>query len=276
MSKGLIIPILERYEHILIENLNNLYNNLNFTLPVELWQIGNEISEEATEKIKELQLNHDITFENVQTYTDESSHWKGYQIKAFIVKYTTFDEVILCDCDVLFGVNPEIILHDTKYIETGCFLFKDYPDHYPKNEDEIKNRNQFIQKLIPIQNEFFPKEWDYVYTGKYEPIKHKWYYLESGVVYINKRIHTDVVNTLYELNHNWKETYQYVHGDKETFWLAFVMNKKPFSINKMPGMTCLLNNTKTNCSDNNSVLTHLYNNTYFFSQKGYPELAKLS
>lgn len=41
MNKGLIIPIMEKYENILIENIHNLYNNLNFTLPIELWQIGN-------------------------------------------------------------------------------------------------------------------------------------------------------------------------------------------------------------------------------------------
>jgi alpha-N-acetylglucosamine transferase len=107
------------------------------TLPIELWQIGNEISDNATRQITELQLTHNITFKNVKDYTDDYSRWQGYQIKAFIVKYTEFDEIILCDCDVLFGINPELLFNDKNYIDTGSFLFKDYLYHYPTDLKEI-------------------------------------------------------------------------------------------------------------------------------------------
>ena len=48
------------------------------------------------------------------------------------------------------------------------------------------------------------------------------------VVYINKARHKDVVETIFELNSNWQETYNYIYGDKETFWLAFVMHNIEF------------------------------------------------
>jgi len=272
MNKGLIIPIMEKYEKLLIENIRNLYNNLNFTLPIELWQIGNEISDNATRQINELQLTHNITFKDVKDYTDDYSRWQGYQIKAFIVKYTEFDEIILCDCDVLFGVNPEIIFNDKNYIETQSFLFKDYLRHYPKDLQEINNRISFIKELLPIKNEYFPNEWDYIYTNNYDPKKHSWFYVDSGVVYMNKKIHGDVVNTLYELNYNWEKTYKYVWGDKETFWLSFVKNNKPFYINPVAGFNYMKDSTKINCMGNNNILCHTYNNIYFFSQKGYPKL----
>jgi hypothetical protein len=272
MNKGLIIPIMEKYEKLLIENIRNLYNNLNFTLPIELWQIGNEISDNATRQINELRLTHNITFKDVKDYTDDYSRWQGYQIKAFIVKYTEFDEIILCDCDVLFGINPEIIFNDKNYIETQSFLFKDFLYHYPNNLTEINNRISFIKELLPIKNEYFPNEWDYIYTNNYDPKKHSWFYVESGVVYMNKKIHGDVVNTLYELNYNWEETYKYVWGDKETFWLSFVKNNKPFYINPVAGFNYMKDSTKINCMENNNILCHTYNNIYFFSQKGYPKL----
>ena len=154
MKKGLIIPIIEKYENILIENIQNLYNNLNFTLPIELWQIGNEISTQASQKLLQLQLKHNIVFKNVQDFTEESLHWKGYQIKAFVVKHTTFDEVILCDCDVVFGTNPEVIFEDENYIKTGSFFFKDYLYHYPKDNEELTNRINYINSLF---NCFRPK-----------------------------------------------------------------------------------------------------------------------
>ena len=272
MKKGLIIPIIEKYENILIENIQNLYNNLNFTLPIELWQIGNEISTQASQKLLQLQLKHNIVFKNVQDFTEESLHWKGYQIKAFVVKHTTFDEVILCDCDVVFGTNPEVIFEDENYIKTGSFFFKDYLYHYPKDNEELTNRINYIKKLIPIKNVFFPSEWDYVYTDNFNRKTHSWFYLESGVVYLNKQKHVDVVNTIYDLNYNWIETYKYVHGDKETFWLSFVMNNKPFYINSIPGFNHPLNDSLINCSNRNVILTHTYNNKYFFSQKGYPRI----
>lgn len=267
MTKGLIIPVLERYENILIENIQNLYNNLKFTLPIELWQIGSEISTQATEKLQ--QMNLDIRFKNVQDFTDESLHWKGFQIKAFILKHTTFEEVIMCDCDVLFGTNPEIIFDDENYIKTGSFLFRDYEFHNPKDVEELVDRIIFVKSLLPTKTEFFPMEWDFVYTNNFNPNVHRWYYLESGVVYINKKKNMDVVNTIYKLNKNWMETYKYVYGDKETFWLAFVMNDKPFYINTKPGFNHPLNASVTHCR-NSMVLTHTYNNYYFFSQKGYP------
>ena len=272
MTKGLIIPIMEKYEDILLENINNLYNKFNFTLPIELWQIGTEISLKATQKIEKLQLTHKIYFKNVKDYTDDYFHWQGYQIKGFIFKHTAFDEIILCDCDVFFGVNPEIIFTDKNYIETGCFFFKDYLHHYPKDEEEIQNRIKFIKKILPQPNIYFPKEWEYIYANNYNPKKHSWFYLESGVVYINKKLHQTVLDTIYDLNDNWKETYKYVLGDKETFWLAFVMHNKPFYINPLAGFNHQIDTTKEKCTSGNYILTHLYNNRYFFSQKGWPKL----
>ena len=264
----MIIAVIEKYEKILIENLNDLFEKHNFKLPIELWQIGNEISEDATLKIQKMQSKHDIRFKNVEDYSDNPRHWKGYQIKGFIFKHTDFDEVILSDCDTVFHVNPEIIFDDTMYIATGSFLFKDYLYHYPSSLEEIKNRIRFIKKLIPTPNQYFPREWEYIHSGMYDHTKHSWYYQESSVVYINKKIHADVVDTVYKLNEDWKENYKYVLGDKEMVWLAFVMHNKPFYMNPTAGYNHAVDTTKANC--NTFTLAHIYKGAFFFTQKGYP------
>lgn len=178
----------------------------------------------------------------------------------------------MCDCDVLFGINPDIIFDDQNYIKYGCFLFKDYFGHYPSNKDEINNRIKYIKNLIPNKNEYFPKEWDFVYTNEFNSKQHTWYYVDSGVVFINKQQHSDIVDTLYTLNYDWKETYKYIFGDKETFWLSFVINNKPFYINKIAGSNYYLDRSRINYCNKPHVLTHIYNNKYIFSQKGYPLL----
>jgi len=271
VKRGMVIPVIEKYEGILIQNLKNMLTELNFKLPIELWQVGSEISEDATRKIQEMQLKYDIRFKNVEDYTNNPLHWKGYQIKAFIIKHTEFDEVILCDCDTMFVINPEIIFDDTMYISTGNFLFKDYLYHYPNSYTEIEDRIKFIRKLLPVPNAYFPIEWAYIYSGPYDHTKHSWYYQESSVLYINKGLHSDVVDTIYKLNDDWKETYKYILGDKETFWLAFVMHKKPFYMNPSPGYNHEVDLTKVNCNPN-FVLTHKYKDMLCFSQKGYPVL----
>ncbi len=54
MTRGIVIPILARYENILVHNLHNLFNRLDCDLPIELWQIGHEISIKASNVIMEL------------------------------------------------------------------------------------------------------------------------------------------------------------------------------------------------------------------------------
>jgi len=263
----MIIAVLEKYEKFLIENLNVLINTFKIASPIELWQIGREISDGASLIIQD--LKHDIRFKNVQDYTDTPLHWQGYQIKAFILKHTEFEEVLLCDCDTIFHMNPEVIFNDTSYKATGNFLFRDCLNHYPTNLEELKHRIDFVKKLIPIPNAYFPKEWEFVYTNVFYHTKHSWYYQESGVVYINKSLHGDVVNTIYELNSDWKETYKCVWGDKETFWLAFVIHNKPFYMNASAGYNHRVDTNKVN--DNPKfTLTHNYKGAICFSQKGYP------
>ena len=274
MTRGIVIPILARYENILVHNLHNLFNRLGCSLPIELWQIGHEISIKASKAIMKFREKHDIRFKNVKYIADNPDHWKGWQIKAFALKHSDFDEVIVCDCDILFGINPEVIFRDENYIKTGTFFFRDYEYNSPGSVKDIANRSQFIQKLMPQKSQHFPKEWDFIYDGYYQHFRHKWDYMEAGVLYINKAKHGKVVDTIFELNSKWPETYKYIYGDKETFWLAFVMHNLPFYMNPRAGHNYDVNDNMIKCVDRTGVLTHFYRNLFFFSQKGFPNLGR--
>jgi hypothetical protein len=206
-------------------------------------------------------------------YTDDPAHWKGWQIKAFILKHTEFSDVILSDCDSVFLQNPETVFNDPHYISTGSYFFKDWLTHNPVNREiEIPARKAFIRSLMPIRNQYFPQEWNYVY-GLPETIQSMWYYQEAGVVYLNKVMHPDIVETIYELNENHAETYKYVYGDKETFWLAFCMNNKPFYMNPICAENYVADTRLPyiyNDSGTPNAFGHFYSGQIFFSQKGYP------
>jgi len=283
MTKGIIIAIQEKYEHLLLSNIINLREKFHCYLPIELWQIRQEISDNMMAILNKYKDRYNIHFNNVCEYTSNPEHWKGWQIKAFIMKYTNFKEVILCDCDSLFLINPEIIFNDDRYIKTGTFFFKDCLYHYPKNREvEMAERKRFIRKLMPERLPYFPEEWNYIYDLP-DTVQSMWFYQESGVVFMNKTMNTDVVNTIYELNDNHEETYKYVYGDKETFWIACVMNNKPFAMNEKPGENYIKDDNLPqflHTGENYPAFAHTYNyggnESLFFSQKAYPFIKKTS
>ena len=261
MQRGIIIAAIENYEKLLIYNINTLRNQINCNLPIELWQIDQEISDEAKSILESKKDEWNLSFKNVSDYTDNPEHWRGYQIKAFIMKHTTFDEAILFDCDSIFLQNPEIIFDDPGYKRTGTFFFKDYLRHKPKSEEEEERRIKWFQKMMPFPSPYLPKECYYLYDNPTN-VQQYWFYQESGMVYLNRKMHPEVINTIFDLNNNHKETYQYVHGDKETFWIACLLNNVPFHMNQYPGINLYPDVLKsmTYTEKLGPAFTHLYFN----------------
>ena len=282
MERGIIIAALEKYEHLLIFNIATLRDNLHCAIPIEIWQIGQEISDHALSYLKSKQVEWNLSIKNVYDYTDDPEHWQGYQIKAFIMKHTTFDEVILFDCDSVFLQDPTLIFDDQNYIETGTFFFKDYLRHTPSSKEEELGRIKWFQRMMPFPSPHLPKECYYLYDLPIDTQQY-WFYQESGMVYLNRKRHPKVVETIYQLNYNHKETYQYVHGDKETFWIACLLNNVSFYMNKLPGVNLhpYIELPMTYEIDKfGPALVHIYikgeDTLLFYSQKAYPDPKRLS
>ncbi|MCK9561277.1 MAG: alpha-1,3-mannosyltransferase family protein [Bacteroidales bacterium] len=271
--KGIVIAVPKKYEKICLENVLKI-RQLKCMLPIEIWEVGEEISS----KIRtELAKNSNLTFKNVNDFSDNNNHWKGFQIKAFILFHTSFDEVFLCDSDVIVHQNPILLFEDENYVKTGTYFFKDLEKWqfsklnnkwvqlrqkiaYNKftNASFFLKRKKWIISLLPEKSPFFPSEWDYIYSENIpnKPVKEA--LQESGVVVMNKKKHEDSVKYIYDLNDNHKETYKYIWGDKETFWIGCLMANKSFYFNPTSGY--ILNET--------GKLTHDYNGKIFFNQKG--------
>src|SRR5271170_1507465 len=121
-SKGIIFAVPRKYEHICYSNIVKLRLVFNNNLPIEIWLIGNEISPYFLELFK---MIPNLTIKDVNNYNTENTNWKGFQVKAFIIKHTSFEEVILCDADITFFQDPSLIFLDENYIKTGSFFFRD-------------------------------------------------------------------------------------------------------------------------------------------------------
>jgi hypothetical protein len=272
-KKGIIIAVPKKYEKLCLLNVQKI-RALNCLLPIEIWEVGNEISKEIRcefEKIKNLR------FQNVLDYCNNDIHWKGFQIKAFILFYTQFKEVLLCDSDVILYQNPILLFEDEMYIKTGAYFFKDLEKWQFKKLDNkweqfrqrifynkfkslsfFLKRKHWLKTLLPEMKSTFPKEWEYIYSNHIprEPVKEA--LQESGVVLMNKDKHKKSIQFIYDLNNNHEETYKYIWGDKETFWIGCVMADKDYFFNPTSGYV----------SKDTGRLTHDYNGKIFFSQKG--------
>lgn len=272
-KKGIVIAVPQKYEAICLKNLQKI-RELGCNLPIEIWEIGNEISDKSR---KLYQSINGLSFKDVHNFTDNSAHWKGFQVKAFILYHTQFEEALLCDADIIFHQNPEILFNDVSYLETGTYFFKDL-DKWQftklnnkaeqfkqkffykkfKNLNFFNKRKAWIKSLLPNKTDLFPKEWDYIYDNKIpqQPVKEA--LQESGVVLLNKKARKKSLEIIYSLNNNHQETYKYIWGDKETFWLGCVMANEAFYFNESYGYIC----------ETTGHLTHDYNGNKFFSQKG--------
>jgi hypothetical protein len=266
MTRGIIIAVPQKYESLTYKNILKIRLTYKCNLPIEIWEIGNEMSVNIRNNIRK--LDSTITFKNVTDYTDNPEHWKGFQVKVFMLKYTSFDEVILCDADIIFYQNPELLFDEPNYKETGAYFFKDLDSWEFSNlsmtpRDKFNSlpffnyRKNWLRSLLPIKSKYFPKEWDYIYesdTPK-KPVKEA--LQESGCVYMDRNRHSISIECIYKLNDNHKETYKYVWGDKETFWIGCLMADQPFYFNETSGYM--------NAS---GFLAHNYKEKLFFSQKG--------
>lgn len=275
--KGLVVAIPRNYENIALKNLEILRKVFKVKLPIEVWEVGKEISSEIRELLKKL---GGIVFKNVEDYSSVPNKWKGWQIKAFAAQYCHFDEFILFDADVFFYQNPVLLFSSEGYKKTGTFFFRDlntwkFHDLVDGSNENFTSlsyftkRKEWIRSLCPIRSGFFPKEWNYIYDdilpGK--PVDEA--YMEAGVVAFDKNRHADSLSVVFQLNENYEETYKRVHGDKETWWLACCMVGKEFHMNEQLPSTCswIPYRIRRFFPQNIFKLTHYYGRRKFFRQK---------
>lgn len=273
MLRGIVIAVPKKYEEITLTNIKGL-RNMGCELPIELWEIGEEVTQSFRAQFLAIP---GVCFRQVSEFTNDPSHWKGFQVKAFAFYYSQFEEVLLCDADVILHENPELLFEDENYKKTGAYFFRDLEKWQFKRLTNpleqfkqrfvgkkfysaafFNKRKEWILSLLPIKKNQFPKEWEYFYDDNLpeKPVKEA--LQESGVVAMDKIKHRDSVEIIFQLNDNHQETYQYIWGDKETFWIGCVMADTEFYFNDKAGYM----------SPSTNRLTHDYKEKIFFSQKG--------
>lgn len=185
----------------------NMLRHLKCSLPIQLWHLG---PAEVDGRMKALlsPLGVDCVDANDVRKEFPICRLKGWELKPYALLHCSFREVLLLDADNVPVVNPEVLFDTASYLRTGAIFWPDY------------NRLP-AKKAKPV----------WTSCGLSMPKEHEF---ESGQIIVNKaRTWRALCLTLW-FNENSDFYYHQVHGDKETFHLAFRKLRQPYSLVSKP------------------------------------------
>ncbi|KAM0350403.1 hypothetical protein ACHAP4_009970 [Fusarium culmorum] len=223
---GIVIPTGEktlRFACHLIASLTQVHNT---SLPIQVVYAGdNDLSAQGRKKIQQAANGVNIEMLDVLTVFDDSTLKLangGWAIKPFAALASHYEKVILLDADAVFFQDPQQLLKQYRFKETGALLFHDrllwkngFPDRQDWWHDQIKHPSPETEKSL-VWTERYSEEGD------------------SGIVVVDKS-RLDVLLGLIHIG--WQNsdrvrnevTYKITYGDKESWWIGFEATGSKYS-----------------------------------------------
>ena len=172
--------------------LVRVLRHLGCALPVEVWHLG-----EAEMPGAMRSLFAELGCVCVDGLAVRREHpvrrLAGWELKCFAIMHSTFEEVLLLDADNCPVRDPAFLFDELPYQKTGAIFWPDYTRLAPE-------RAVWAASGIPYRDE--PE-------------------FESGQIVVDKRRCWKALNVAMHLNEYSDWWYRLVHGDKETFHLAW-------------------------------------------------------
>jgi hypothetical protein len=181
----------------------NMLRRLGCTLPIQLWHLGAKecdatmralVSPLAVECLDAHQLRRKFPMRML----------KGWELKPYAILHSSFREVLFLDADNVPIVNPEFLFDTPEFQRTGALFWPDYC--HGKNK-----KAAMIWKSVGLRR---PNEPEF----------------ETGQMVLDKQRCWQSLRLALWFNENSDFYYRYVHGDKETFHLAFRKLGKSYSL----------------------------------------------
>lgn len=170
-------------------------------LPIEVWHLGEE---ELDVHMAELLRPLGVACIDGRKVAKEipCRILKGWELKAYALLYSSFEEVLLLDADNVPVSNPSDLFSWSEYQQTGAVFWPD------------------VGKLSKGR-----KIWELVGTPYRDEPE-----FESGQILINKSKCWEALNVSLWLNEFSDFYYDYIHGDKETFHMGFRKTNTEYSM----------------------------------------------
>jgi hypothetical protein len=185
----------------------NLLRRFGCKLPIQLWHLGaTEMNTQMEALLKPLGVECVDASEMRKKHPVRILH--GWELKAYAMLHSPFREVLSIDADNVPLVNPGFLFETPEFRATGAIFWPDY--RHIKGEEPTA-----IWKSCGLQ---VPKEREF----------------ESGQIAVDKQRCWAALCLAMWFNENSDFYYKYIHGDKETFHLAFRKLRKSYSFIPTP------------------------------------------
>lgn len=183
-------------------------------LPVQLWHLGpNEITDTMRRSVESLNVEFVDGTKIAETYP--ARILRGWEIKPYAIIHSRFEEVLALDADNVAVQNPEFLFETPEYCRAGAIFWPDYGRLAPARQ---------IWQICGVEYRDEPE-------------------FESGQIVVDKQRCWKALQVTMHLN-EWSDFYyQYVHGDKETFHMAWRKLNQEYAmpsrgIHSLPGTMC--------------------------------------
>jgi ADP-heptose:LPS heptosyltransferase len=183
----------------------NMLRKFGCQLPIELWYLGQyELDERMKALVNPIGV-HCVNAADVRKIYPVRI-LRGWELKPYSILHSSFEEVLLLDADNVAIVNPEFLFESLPYVNTGAIF-------WPDAERLPATHKVWEVCKIPYRDE--PE-------------------FESGQIVVDKRRCWTALQLTMHLNEHSDFYYRLVHGDKDTFHLAWRILEKHYSMVPVP------------------------------------------
>ncbi len=185
----------------------NMLRRLECRLPIQLWHLGTPEMDDGMRTLL-APLNVQCVDAGALRKQFPIRNLGGWELKPYALLHCPFREVLLLDADNVAVVNPEFLFQTPQFQTTGAIFWPDYDAG--RNE-----KGNAIWRSCGLR---WPNEPEF----------------ETGQVLLDKeRCWPALCLTLW-FNENSDFYYRHLHGDKETFHLAFRKLRRSYSLIPVP------------------------------------------
>jgi hypothetical protein len=192
----------------------NMLRDLGCHLPIELWHLGSrEMTDETRRLVEPLGVRCVDALEVRKTHPVRTLG--GWELKPYAMLHTAFREVLLLDADNVPVRDPTYLFDDPNYVAHGAVFWPDYGR---------LARDRAIWDLTGVAYRDEPE-------------------FESGQIFVDKSRCWAPLSLTMWMNEHSDFWYRHIHGDKDTFHLAwrklgFEYAMPCLPIHSLPGVMC--------------------------------------
>jgi ADP-heptose:LPS heptosyltransferase len=176
-------------------------------LPIQVWHLGRKEMDDSLRALLQ-PLNVECIDALAMRRQYPARILRGWESKAYAILHSPFREVLLLDADNVPVLNPEFLFDAAPFRKTGAVF---WPDYVTPRSRETRSIWRSCGLKTPAESTF-----------------------ETGQILVDKRRCWAALRLSLWFNENSDFYYQYVHGDTETFHLAFRKLEQAYHLVRHP------------------------------------------